>query len=66
MMQDKTFETAFAELESTVQRLEQGDLTLQEAITLYERGQQLAQHCQSQLDQAELRITELTGEGSHD
>jgi exodeoxyribonuclease VII small subunit len=59
--QNVTFERAFAELEEIVQKLEKGDLTLKEAISLYERGQTLARHCQAQLDQAELRVTRLDG-----
>ena len=58
-MKDMTFETAFAELEETARLLEEGDLTLEEAISLYERGQALARLCQDRLDRAELRITQL-------
>lgn len=58
-MQDMTFEATFAELEEIVGRLEGGDLTLEEAITLYERGRALARRGQALLDQAELRITEV-------
>jgi exodeoxyribonuclease VII small subunit len=54
-----TFEDAFAEMEQIVQRLEAGELTLEEAISLYERGQALVRKCQEHLDQAELRITQL-------
>ena len=59
-MKDDSFETAFDELTEVVQQLEEGGLTLEEMISLYERGQKLANHCQAQLDQAELRITQLT------
>ncbi len=51
-----SFEKAFTELEDTVQRLEAGDLTLEQAIALYERGMCLAQHCNSALDAAELQV----------
>ncbi len=54
-----SFEEAFAELERVVQRLENGDLTLEEALALYERGVRLAQHCHELLDKAELRIKQL-------
>lgn len=57
-----SFEDAFAQLEEVVQRLEGGDLPLQEALALYERGVALADHCQRLLDQAELRVTQLLGE----
>jgi len=58
-MQDMAFEAAFVELGEIVQRLEAGELPLEEAISLYERGQALARQCQDRLDQAELRITQL-------
>lgn len=54
-----TFEDAFNELEKAVQRLEGGDLTLDEAIALYERGIHLAQRCSDTLDSAELKVQEL-------
>jgi exodeoxyribonuclease VII small subunit len=57
------FEEALAGLEEVVQRLEEGDLPLQEVLALYERGMALAGHCQALLDQAELRVTQLAGEG---
>ncbi len=56
------FEEAFAELETVVQRLEGGDLALEEALGLYERGVALAGRCQALLDQAELRVTQVAGE----
>ncbi len=59
---DLPFEKAFATLEEIVRRLEGGELPLEEALALYERGMALAQHCQSLLDQAELRVTRLTEE----
>lgn len=58
-----TFEAALKELEETVAKLENGDLTLEQSLALYERGQQLATHCQTQLEQASLRIEQLTGDG---
>jgi exodeoxyribonuclease VII small subunit len=54
-----SFEEAFGELEVTVQRLEGGDLTLDEAVALYERGMGLARRCNDALDAAELRVQEL-------
>lgn len=59
---DLTFEVAFAELERTVSRLEEGGLTLEESLRLFERGQELAAHCDRLLDQAELKVTEITRE----
>jgi len=60
---DLTFEQAFAALSETLDKLEAGELPLQEAITLYERGMALAQHCGQELDAAELRIQQLTPSG---
>lgn len=54
-----TFEVAFQELEETVERLEGGELTLDEAIALFERGQALARLCDEKLEQAELRVNQL-------
>ncbi len=53
------FERAFQRLEETVQALEKGGLTLDEAIRLYEEGMGLAKLCTERLDSAELKITEL-------
>ncbi len=58
-MDSLDFETAFAELEATVQRLEAGNLPLAEALALYERGIQLARLCGEHLDQAELRVQQV-------
>ncbi len=54
-----SFEDAFAELEATVRRLEEGNLPLAEALALYERGVRLSARCREFLDAAELRIQEL-------
>jgi exodeoxyribonuclease VII small subunit len=59
-----TFEGAFAELEQLVRQLDEGDLTLDAAVSLYERAQTLARYCQQCLDQAELRVTQLESEAS--
>jgi len=53
------FEAAFTELEETVRRLEEGNLSLDESIALFERGQRLAAYCSAQLDSAELRVRQL-------
>lgn len=54
------FERALDELESLVQRMEGGDLSLEESLAAYERGVALYRRCQSALEQAELRIRLLT------
>ena len=55
-----SFEKAYQELEVTVQKLEEGNLTLEEAISTYERGVYLAQRCGDALDAAELQVQKLT------
>ena len=56
------FEQALAELEAVVARLEDDDLSLEEAIALFERGQALLAHCQGRLDAAQLKVRQLTVE----
>jgi exodeoxyribonuclease VII small subunit len=58
-LEKMSFEEAFGDLEATVQRLEDGELTLEEALTLYERGMRLAQRCSDALDAAELQVQQL-------
>jgi exodeoxyribonuclease VII small subunit len=62
-VEDLTFEQALAELQGIVEALEAGGLPLEESLALFERGQAVAAHCNTQLDQAELRIKQLTPEG---
>ena len=54
-----TFEEAFTRLEQTVQALEAGGLTLEEATGLYEEGMRLARVCNELLSATELRVTRL-------
>ncbi len=58
-----SFETAFAELETIIARLESGELSLDESVALFERGRKLSEHCQALLDKAELRVSQLTADG---
>ena len=57
-----TYEQALKELEEVITRLEDESPALEEAMTLFERGQALMQRCSSLLDQAELKVKQLTGE----
>jgi exodeoxyribonuclease VII small subunit len=59
-LKELSFEQAVGELDDTVQRLEGGDLSLAEAITLYERGMLLVQHCNAVLDAADLQVQTLS------
>ena len=54
-----TFEEAQRELEQIVERLERGDAGLDEAIKLWERGEELYKHCVGQLDAAQGKVEEL-------
>jgi exodeoxyribonuclease VII small subunit len=55
----RQFEQLLAELQSTVARLEESDLTLHQAIAAYERCVELANACTAILDAAELRINQI-------
>jgi len=59
----KDFETALAELETIVKRLEEGDQTLEQSLELYERGVGLSRFCHAKLEEAERRIEVLTEQG---
>ena len=63
MTTEVTFEQAERELGEIVARLERGDVGLDEAIELWQRGEALHQRCLSLLDAAEGRIEELTQAG---
>ena len=54
-----SFEDSYARLEEVIQKLEAGNLSLEESIALYEEGMQLAEHCGRKLDDAQLRVTKL-------
>ncbi len=58
-----TFEDALTELDSIVAKIEAGDLTLEESLSLFERGQKLAARCNKQLDEASLRVEQLSEDG---
>lgn len=62
-MEPLSFEDALLELEQTVAQLESGNLTLDASLELFERGRRLAAHCGQLLDQAQLRIEQLTEDG---
>ncbi len=55
-----SYEEAFEELENIVAALETEQPSLEKAIALFERGQLLAKHCQTLLENAELRIRQLS------
>jgi len=59
----KDFESAIAELEKIVKQLEEGDLTLDKSLALFERGVELSRYCHDQLGAAQRRIEVLTERG---
>jgi exodeoxyribonuclease VII small subunit len=59
----KDFETAIAELETIVKKLEEGDLALEASLQLYERGVHLSRFCHARLEEAERRLEILNERG---
>lgn len=57
---EMSFEAAMAELEKVVRDLEQGDVSLEDSIRLYERGAKLRAHCDARLRAAEERVEKIT------
>jgi exodeoxyribonuclease VII small subunit len=55
-----TYESLYTRMQAIVARLEAGQLPLDEALALYEEGVAVAAACQRLLDEAELRIQELS------
>lgn len=54
------FETALAELEQLVEKMETGDLSLEASLSTFERGITLTRHCQQRLSEAEQQVQILT------
>jgi exodeoxyribonuclease VII small subunit len=61
-----SYEEAFTKLELTVTALQDGRLPLERTLEYYEEGMQLAQHCQTLLQKAELRVQQLRVTGTGD
>lgn len=59
-MEKMNYEKSIKKLETIVDKLENGNLSLEEMIKLYEEGTSLAASCAKSLDAAQLKITELT------
>jgi len=53
------FEKSLAELESLVEQLESGDLSLDQSLKQFKRGIELTRHCQGVLDEAQQTVTKL-------
>jgi exodeoxyribonuclease VII small subunit len=63
---EPTFESAQRELDAIVERLESGEASLDEAIRLWERGEELYRFCLARLDRAQGRIEELARAATQD
>ena len=61
-----SFEAQLAELEAVVERLERGELTLEESVRLFEEGVRLSNSCKKELEEAEGRIQVLLEPGKGD
>ena len=59
MSKDKKFEENLADLEAIVQKLENGDVSLEEAIAEFQKGMQLSKDLQKTLDQAEKTLVKV-------
>lgn len=59
MTQKQSFETNLKELEEVVKKLEEKEISLEEMLTLYEKGIRLTKECTVALDEAEQKITIL-------
>lgn len=64
--QPLSFENALAELESLVEQLEQGDISLEDSLKRFERGVELTRTCQKALADAEQKVHILTGSGQEE
>lgn len=58
-IQEMDFETAFTVLQENVVKLESEELSLNDSLALYQRGQTLAKHCADLLEKAELQVRTL-------
>ncbi len=56
------FEQALTELEGIVNRIEEGELSLEESLAAFEKGVQLTRDCQKALDEAEQKVEILTAD----
>ena len=58
-IENLNFEDSLKELEEIVERLENGQGSLDDAIAAYERGSMLKKHCQAKLDEARLKVEKI-------
>lgn len=58
-IEELSYEAAYQALEDVLAQLDSGELSLEQSVARYERGQRLSAHCQRLLEEAELRIRRL-------
>lgn len=63
---EKTFEESLNELEGIVQRLERGDVPLEEALVAFQEGVALSKQCQDTLEKAEKTLTKMMTENNEE
>ena len=54
-----SFEEALSELEGIVERLERGDIDLEDSISIYERGVVLKTHCEAKSEKAKMKVDKI-------
>ncbi len=59
----KNFEAAMAEMEALVEKMETGDLALEESLAAYQRGAELLKYCERVLADAQQRVQVLESDG---
>tara|TARA_Y100001935_G_scaffold61610_1_gene51616 strand:- start:996 stop:1214 length:219 start_codon:yes stop_codon:yes gene_type:complete len=57
------FETSLQKLEKIIEKLEDGDISLEDSVKSFEEGIGLVKECQKQLSQAELKVKKLLDNG---
>ena len=65
-IKELTFEQALSELEEIVEKLEQGDIDLEDSIDIYERGTLLKAHCEEKLKSAKLKVDKIISQPDGD
>ena len=65
-IKDLSFEQALSELEEIVEKLEQGDIDLEDSIDIYERGNLLKAHCEKKLESAKMKIDKIISQPDGD
>ncbi|GIN19950.1 MAG TPA: exodeoxyribonuclease VII small subunit [Bacillus bacterium] len=61
-----TFEKALEELEVIIKRLEEGDIPLEEALEIYQKGMELSKTCHDKLKYAEEKLTKVLTENGEE